>query len=181
LVREPPLPNDVVGRKFPELAGPDGTGEGCFRGLDNKARVFATARVPGFPLVAAVTLEEATALEAWRHDLLHVALKLPVMLVLGALAIVGLVRQLPPLERSEQALRASQERYELAMEGANEGHWDWDLVGSHSCLSPRLKELHGRSADAPVTTFQAWRSQIELHPDDVPRWQAAVDAHLEGQ
>ena len=181
LVREPPLPNDVVGRKVPELAGPDGTGEGLFSGLDSKPRLFATAHVPGFPLVAAVTLEKATALDAWRRDLSHVAVKLPTMLVLGALAIVALVRQLRRLERSEQALRASEERYELAMEGANEGHWDWDLVGSHSFLSPRLKELHGRSADAPFTTYQAWRSQIELHPDDAPRWQAAVDAHLKGQ
>ena len=181
LVREPPLPGDVLGRKFPELASHDGTGEEVVSGLDDKPRLFATSRVPGFPLLAAVTLEKAAALSGWRHDVLRAAIKLPLMLVLGGLAIFGLLHQLRQLERSDEALGASEERYALAMEAANEGHWDWDLVGSGSFLSPRLKELYGRSPDAPVTTYQAWLSQADLHPDDAPRWRAAVDDHLAGR
>jgi PAS domain S-box-containing protein len=184
LVREPPLSTEVVGQKFAELAGPPGSGEGTFSGLDDKTRLFATSRVPGFPLVAAVTLEKSTALEAWQLDLLHVVVKVPVMLALGSLAIFGLVRQLRRVELSEQALRASEQRYALAMEGANEGHWDWDLIGDHggrSFLSPRLKELHGAGQDSPVTTLEAWRSQMRLHPDDEARWQAAIEAHFEGR
>ena len=41
----------------------------------------------------------------------------------------------------EQALRESEERYALAMEGANEGHWDWDIVADRLFLSPRMKVL----------------------------------------
>ncbi|HEX4597700.1 MAG TPA: cache domain-containing protein, partial [Burkholderiaceae bacterium] len=84
LVREPPLPGAVVGQKFPDLAKLDGTGEEVVSGLDDKQRLFATSLVPGFPLVAAVTLDKAAALSGWHHDLLRVAIKLPLMLTLGA-------------------------------------------------------------------------------------------------
>jgi PAS domain S-box-containing protein len=181
LVREPPLSPDEVGRKFVELTRPEGTGEHVVRGLDDKPRLFGASQVPGFPLVAAVTLDKAAALSGWRPGAYRVAIKLPLTLGLGALAIFGLVRQLRQLERSERALRASEERYALAMEGANEGHWDWSLTGGSSFLSPTMKELHGRGPDAQVTTNEAWWSQIELHPVDVPRWQAAIKAHLEGR
>ena len=55
-----------------------------------------------------------------------------VVTLLGVLAIAALLRQLRRIEASERALWESEERYALAMEGANEGHWDWDLATGSS-------------------------------------------------
>ena len=54
-----------------------------------------------------------------------------------------LLRQLRRVEAGERALRESEERYALAMEGANEGHWDWDIATDRLFLSPKMKMLAG--------------------------------------
>ena len=79
-----------------------------------------------------------------------------VLVALGVFAISSLLRQVRRIELSENALRSSEERYALAMEGANEGHWDWNMMGGASFMSLRNKELLGRSADTPITTLEEW-------------------------
>ena len=64
------------------------------------------------------------------------------MVLLGALLLALLLRQIKRVAMSQRALRESEERYALAMEGANEGHWDWDVAGrSPVFVSPRMKVL----------------------------------------
>src|ERR1019366_5415584 len=58
------------------------------------------------------------------------------------------------------------QRYALAMEGANEGHWDWDLATDQLFLSPKMKTLEGQSADVPTTTRTAWRARTAIHAAD---------------
>jgi signal transduction histidine kinase len=85
--------------------------------------------------------------------------------LLGAAAIVALVYQLRRVETGERALRQSEERYALAMDGANEGHFDWNFEqGGVSLLSPKMKLLHGRAADAPVTTQESWMASLTFIP-----------------
>jgi PAS domain S-box-containing protein len=66
------------------------------------------------------------------------------------------------------------------MEGANEGHWDWDVATDRLFLSPKMKALGGQSADSAITTRTAWLAQIVIHPDDMPRFDAALRDHFEG-
>ena len=44
---------------------------------------------------------------------------------------------------AEEALKLSEERYALALEGAKDGIWDWDLVNDVIFLSPRCKSMLG--------------------------------------
>jgi PAS domain S-box-containing protein len=77
---------------------------------------------------------------------------------------------------AEAALRESEERYALALRGSNDGHWDWSIDTNYCYLSPRWKELLGfddhEIADHNDSFFE------RLHPDDLPRVRAAVQAHV---
>jgi PAS domain S-box-containing protein len=180
-VRQPPIPQ-VVGRKFPEMtATAADPSDLVLQTMDQQPRFVGIARVRGFPLVIAVSRDESTALEGWRDEAWHVAVRTLVLALLGAAVIVALVYQLRRVEVGERALRQSEERYALAMEGANEGHFDWNFENGSSFLSPQMKLLHGRGADASVATREAWLATVDIHPDDVARIETAVRDHFEGR
>ena len=124
---------------------------------------------------------KSVALTGWRDEAYRVAARTLILTLLGAFAIIALVYQLRRVALGERALRQSEERYALAMEGANEGHFDWNLGQGDSFVSPKMKLLHGRSADAPVTTRDAWIAALDIHPGDAPRMLGLVRDHLEGR
>ena len=180
-VRQPPFPQ-TVGKTFPEMIAPASEAGGLvFHTMDQQPRFVGIANVRDFPLVVAVSRDESTALEGWRDDAWHIAARTLILALLGAAAIVALVYQLRRVEVGERALRQSEERYARAMEGANEGHFDWNFENGSSFLSPQMKLLHGRGADASVTTREAWLATVDIHPDDVARMQTAVRDHFEGR
>jgi PAS domain S-box-containing protein len=185
LIVRHPSPADgsvAVVRKFPELVAAASVPEKLvLSSIDQMPRLAGVVHLAGFPLVVAVTRERDVALAAWHIEANHIAVRTVALTLLGALAIVMLVRQLRRIERSEMALRLSEERYALAMEGANEGHFDWNLQQRSGFLSPRMKVLHGRPEGSSVTSRDAWMASIELHPDDVAVVDAALLAHLEGR
>jgi len=80
--------------------------------------------------------------------------------------------------RAEAALRASEQRYALAVRGANDGIWDWDLETGRVYLSPRWKEILGYAEDEVGETQDAWLSLV--HPDDEPTLSAAIASHRDG-
>jgi two-component system, sensor histidine kinase and response regulator len=83
------------------------------------------------------------------------------------------------LLETEDALRASQERFELAVAGSSNGLWDWDINTNHVYYAPRFKELLGFSDSEMENTLDAWKSR--LHPDDVEPTMAAVEAHIKNR
>src|ERR1019366_2209228 len=124
--------------------------------------------------------DAAVALQPWRDETLRVTVRTLIFVLLGALTIAALSRQIRRVAASERALRESEERYALAMEGANEGHWDWHVATDRLFLSPKMKMLYGQSA-ASVNTRTAWLADIDIHPDDRPRFDAALRDHFEGR
>ena len=83
------------------------------------------------------------------------------------------------LRRADQAVRQSEERYALAMQGGNEGLWDWTIPTDEIHVSPRLKRLTGLEDDGLHITVQRFQSRI--HPDDLERMRAAMRAHIKGE
>jgi PAS domain S-box-containing protein len=180
LVRNPSTPA-AVGQRFPKLAAtPNAPYSRLMSPIDGKRDFIAVAHVRDTPMVLTVTREESIALQPWRDEAIRIGVRTLIVTLLGALAVAALVRQLRRIEAGERALRESEERYALAMEGANEGHWDWDLATDRLFLSPKMKMWVGQSGDS-IRTRSAWMAQVVIHPDDRPRVEAALRDHFEGR
>ena len=181
LARNPAVPL-LIGRSFPELAGlPSAPATRLMNPIDGKHDFIAVAPVRDTHLVLTVTREEAVALRLWREETIRVAARTLILILLGALTIAALLRQLRRVESSERALRESEERYALAMEGANEGFWDWHIQDDHLFVSQKMKMLTGHSTETEINTRRAWMEKTVVHPDDLQHRDSAVTAHFEGR
>lgn len=76
-----------------------------------------------------------------------------------------------------QALVRSQERFELAVAGSNDGIWDWDLRTDEVYYSPRLMWLLGfaDSSEFPPVAQSFW---LRVHPTDYERFAHTLSRHL---
>lgn len=77
-----------------------------------------------------------------------------------------------------QQLRQAEERYALAVRGANDGLWDWNLVTGEIYYSPRWKAMLGYSEDEIEATDAAWYGLV--HPEDLESMKALIERHLGG-
>jgi len=85
-----------------------------------------------------------------------------IVILIGA--VVWVRREARHRARAEEAYRLSEERFELAMRGANDAVWDRNLVTGEVYYSPRWARMLGyepREIAPTIETFQ----QL-LHPDD---------------
>lgn len=80
-------------------------------------------------------------------------------------------------KRAEEALRASEERFQLAMRGANDGLWDWDLGTDAVYYSPRWKSMLGYAEAELENHLETWKRLA--HPDDRESTLAAVRDFVE--
>ena len=73
-------------------------------------------------------------------------------------------------------LRISEQRYALAVRGANDGLWDWNLDTNEVYWSPRWKAMLGYGEAEIGAGANEWLDR--LHPADVDRVKAQLTAHL---
>jgi PAS domain S-box-containing protein len=98
-----------------------------------------------------------------------------------AIRWAGSVSDIDAAKKVEEALRRSEERYQLAVNGSNEGLWDWDLASDRLFLSPRAQELLWLEPAEPQQSRRHWIALTHYHPDDVGSVRAAISAHLRGE
>jgi diguanylate cyclase (GGDEF)-like protein/PAS domain S-box-containing protein len=82
-------------------------------------------------------------------------------------------------KRAEESLRESEERYALAVQGANEGLWDWNLKTNQFYYSPRWKSMLGCEESEVGTSAEEWIARI--HPEDRARVKEEMEAHHAGR
>jgi len=80
------------------------------------------------------------------------------------------------IEAALDALQVSKERFALAVQGANDGIWDWDIQKESLYWSPRMKQLLGYADDELDPEFEMLDSL--LHPNDREHTKAAIEASL---
>jgi PAS domain S-box-containing protein len=76
-------------------------------------------------------------------------------------------------------LRESEERYALAMEGANEGMWDWHIETDSLFVSANVWRYLGLPVPGELIRSDVWFERI--HPDDRADFRARLIAHLRGE
>jgi len=80
--------------------------------------------------------------------------------------------------RAEVALRESEQRYMLAVAGANDGLWDWNFLRDTVYFSPRWKDILGFTDAELGSSIDEWFGRIA--DDDQIGFRAALKIHLEG-
>jgi len=79
----------------------------------------------------------------------------------------------------EKKLRDSEERYNLAVRGANDGVWDWDLRSNEIYYSPRWKAMLGFKENEISKSPDEWLKRVHL--DDQKRLWQNLGLHLKGK
>jgi PAS domain S-box-containing protein len=97
----------------------------------------------------------------------------------GQPAVLGIVRDISERRRAEQMLRDSEQRWKLALEGAGDGVWDWNVVTGEVWYTRRCAELVGYDEGELEPTYDEWVSLV--HPEDLPQTMAILQEHLEGR
>jgi diguanylate cyclase (GGDEF)-like protein/PAS domain S-box-containing protein len=93
-------------------------------------------------------------------------------------AVVELRSEIAQRRKAAQALRESEERYAIAVRGANDGLWDWDLVANRAYYSARLRAMLGWSLDQTLSDPAIWFRA--MHPRDAPAAKRRLEEHLAG-
>ena len=109
--------------------------------------------------------------------------EVPVQVSAGAITWEGrpatqvLLRDITEQHRIQEALRISNERLKLVIEGSGEGIWDWDVRNDHYHFSENLKRMMGWDPESESQDAMKESMRKRIHPDDLPRIRAALLAY----
>jgi PAS domain S-box-containing protein len=90
--------------------------------------------------------------------------------------LYGIANDVTTIVLRNELLKATQERFELAVDGSHDGIWDWDIENNDGFLSDRCLEILGHKEEFNMGAFLIWEKA--LHPDDKDRVLHALFAHL---
>jgi diguanylate cyclase (GGDEF)-like protein/PAS domain S-box-containing protein len=142
-------------------------------GIDTFRRAHEAA--PRLPIIVLTSLDDnELAVQAVREGAQDYLIKREADTRLLVRSILYAIER----QTTEDALRDSEERYALAVRGANDGLWDWDLEADVVFFSPRWKSMLGFGVEDVGDSPREWIDRI--HPDDRAPFRRHLAAHLAG-
>lgn len=79
--------------------------------------------------------------------------------------------------RTEESLRRSKKRLDLAMEATSDALWDWDLTSDKAYFNPSYYTMLGFEPYELAQSFKTWKSL--LHPDDKPMAMKKLEEYVQ--
>jgi len=147
--------------------------------LDGQPRTAFLQKVPGQPLYLNVGTADKTFLKPWRAEGTRIGLVAAGFVVLSLLLTWAVRRNwtereaaIAAMEIAHAEIRSHAERLDMALRGANDGWWDWDILLDEMYVSPRWWEMLGHDRHGTRGSPDVWRSRA--HPDDQPRVEAEL-------
>lgn len=151
--------------------------------LDGPDFLTAYRRLSRFPITLFVAMPLSEIRAAWWEKVLTPYLLTALLLVGGVAVHRFALRRQRAWERerdaAHDALRASEERLQRVLEGANDGFWDWSVATGEVLFSRRWAEILGYSPEDIAPHVRSWEKLV--HPDDWPRCQSALQSHFAGE
>ncbi|WP_409228147.1 bifunctional diguanylate cyclase/phosphodiesterase [Gudongella sp. SC589] len=89
-----------------------------------------------------------------------------------------LQKRFDQLEYYKNALEESQLKYDLSIQGANDGVWSWDIRNDHYNTSIMTKKNFGYTVEEQnlVDTMEKWQSYV--HPEDLPEGKHRLEEYI---
>ena len=129
--------------------------------------------VPGSPIIILTNfMDDALAVRAVREGAQDYLIKKEVDTALLTKSITYAIER----QKSDAALRESEERYALAVAGASEGIWDWNIKTNEAYFSPRWHGLLGSEVKQVAAIVDLWFDRV--HPEDLLPLHKTLKAHF---
>lgn len=80
------------------------------------------------------------------------------------------------IRKTNEELMISEERWHLALQGNNDGIWDWDIATDQTFFSARVMKMFGYDEVEIFKSMDEWRNKI--HRDDYKKVEQALQDHL---
>jgi len=164
-------PSQIIGKTDVEVYGPEQGHES----LADDLHLIET----GQPIVGRIEKKQKTDGRINWTSTTKVPLRDPGGQVVG---LAGITREVNDMMEAEQAVRESEERLKLAIEGAALGLWDIDLVTGEAFVNRFGMGYLGFRPGEQVSEREIdERLEQVLHPDDKANVQTAFERHYAGE
>ena len=94
-------------------------------------------------------------------------------------AILQFFKDISDRKQTEDALRKSEERLRLVLEGGGDGFFDWNVRTGHTAFSSVYAGMLGYGPEELDPHVRTWENM--LHPEDAARVQKTLRDHLDGK
>ena len=112
---------------------------------------------------------------AYKHIILGIGFTFAILITALLFALFNIISR----KKTEEALRSSQERYDLAMRFANDGLFDWEISTNHVYFSTGWKKILGYDDYEIQNTLEEWERLTA--PEDVTKAMAMTKELIQGK
>jgi PAS domain S-box-containing protein len=156
--------------------------------VDDAAPFFARVHPADLAWMQGSILASARTMTPWRAEFRIVhpdgeehwieGHSVPVREADGGTIWHGFAQDVTERKRADERLRASEARWQFALESADQAVWDWNVRSGDVFFSRRWKSMMELADHQVQSRFESWTARV--HPDDLPRAMQALHRHFRG-